>query len=224
MSKEIEDLVRDAKEMPKPSPAPAIGYSMVLQLGNERQMTVQCFVSEDESDDTINRKIDKVFRAANRQKAIYDLSSLEEKFEETGRHLRNFLNALPLAKQDADRRKAVLAVELQGKRDARAEVYQEAYGQHVSSGRRGDFRPTGHTASRLAAMDAEIKKAEEAIAALPNDLEQHRQTTANNIWKYQDDLKKQRRRINDLRHLSGLAPYTEFEAEENMTVEEAERR
>lgn len=202
-------------------PATAIGYSVAVNMGGDRQMTVQCFVGEDEPDAAINAKMDKVFRIVDRQKARYDLDKEYKEFEEIGRHLRNFLNAIPIAEKNAQFQTAALAVELNAKQEARKEVFDGAYSQHVANHRRGEFKPGGALNGRLAAMDSEIQKVKDKIAAIPADTQQNKDVTLVNIRKYQDDMRKRRLHINNLHTLAGLSPYAEFEMEETANPLEA---
>lgn len=202
-------------------PATAIGYSIVTNMGGDRQMTVQCFVGEDDDDEAINRRIDKVFRICDRQKARYDLDKQYKEFEEAGRHLRNFLNAIPIAEHNAKCQTAALTVELRAKEEARKEVYEEGYSAHLNGRRRGEFVPGGALKSRLATMDGEIQKVRERIAAIPADTQQHKDKVLIDVQRYQDDLHKRRLHINDLRGLAGLGPYEEFMAEETANPLEA---
>lgn len=195
-------------------PATALGYSIVCNMGGDRQMTVQCFVGEDEPDEVVNGKLDRAFRVVDRIKARYDLERHYKEFEEAGRHLRNFLNAIPIADKNAQYQLAALKVELTTKEEARKEVFDQGYNEHASSGRRGSFTPKGSLQSRLVAMDADIAKVREKIDAVPADTEQHKAKCLIDIQRYQDDLHKRRVAINDLRALAGLEPYVEFLVEE----------
>ncbi len=199
-------------------PATAIGYSIASNMGGDRQMTVQCFVAEDEDLEVINRRIDRVMAVIDRQKARYDLSKEEKEFEEVALHTRNFLNAIPQAETAARAQLERLEAELVGMQEARSEVHDQAYVAFVKSGRRGQFVPKGSLEGRLRNMDNEIEKKKAAILALPNDTKQHRDTTIVNLAKYQDDLKKRRARINDLRSQAGLDAYTVFLDEEFAVV------
>ena len=194
--------------------AAAIGYSMMCNLGGERQMTIQCFVGEDESDEIVNARIDRIFRVVDRQKAKYDLDKEEKLAEECALHLRNFLNAIPIAEKALERQIAVLTVELNAKEAAKKEVFEEGYAKHVSGGRSGVFKPSGALESRLRNMDADIQKTRDAIVAAPRDNDQHRQQAVINVRKYQDDLKKRREYINELRSMAGREAYTAFLDEE----------
>jgi hypothetical protein len=204
--------------LPEVKQAPAIGYSIVSNMGGDRQMTVQCFVAEDEDLAVINSKIDRIFSVLDRKKAHYDLTKLEKEIEEVGRHLRNFLNAIPMAEKTAEHQIAVLKVKLAEQEKYRDELEKDGYNEHIKSGRKGNYVPKGHALSKINAVNAEIEKTREAIAAVPKDTEQHRETTRVNVQRYKDDLKKRRAEINDLRMIAGLPPYMEFLVEETAEV------
>jgi len=59
-------------------------------------------------------------------------------------------------------------------------------------------------------MDSEIEKKKAAIVANPADADQQRQIAVNNIYAKQDDLKKRRAAINDLRKLAGLPEHSSW--------------
>jgi hypothetical protein len=200
-------------------PATAIGYSIVSNLGGDRQMTVQCFVGEDEAEEVINSRIDKVFKVLDRQKAKYDLDKLESEFEELGRHLHNFIKGLAMAEQTARHQVAVLNVKLGEQQMARRDVYEEGYQKHLSQGRKGTFVPGGALQSRLNGMDIDIQKTKDAIAAAPADAAQSKAQVAENIYKYQDDMKKRRAAINELRKMAGRDELTLFMGEQIFVVE-----
>ncbi len=199
-------------------PGTAIGYSLMCNLGGDRQMTVQCFVDEAEEDDVVNRRIDRVFRVMDRQKAKYDLDKEIKEFEEVALHTRNFLNAIPMAEQAAKAQVETLKAELLGMQEARKEVFDKGYNAHVVGRRQGEFVPSGAIKGQLNNMDNEIAKKQAAILAVPNDVAQHREQTRANVAKYQGDLSKRRAHINDLRKQAGLGEYTEFMDEQTQKV------
>ena len=199
--------------------SPLAALNIVVAAGDGRQFNLAMNISFADPPDLVNEMIDRATQMMDRQKARYDLERLENEFEEAGRHLHNFLNAIPVAEQTAKHQLAVLQSTLSGQRDAREDAYKSGYEAHLASGRRGTFAPAGHLRQKLAAMDAEIKKTEEAILALPNDLAQTKQTTFQTIYKYQDDLKKRRKAINDLRRQAGLEPNILFMDEQEAKVE-----
>lgn len=58
------------------APAPALGFSIVANLGDNRQITCQCFVGVDEEPKDINARIDKVQNVIDRQRARYEVVDL----------------------------------------------------------------------------------------------------------------------------------------------------
>lgn len=221
MDRDDEGFSEKPEHETAPKQVPAIGYSILCNMGGDRQMTVQCFVGEDESEDVIAARMDKVFRVVDRQKARYDLDKLYKEFEEAGRHLRNFLNAIPIAEHQAKHQIAVLEAELSAMQDAKKEVFNQGYEQHTASKRRGPFEPSGALKGRLNAMEQEIQKKRDRIRQVPEEQRQHRDQTLINVQKYQDDLRRMRLKINDTRTLAGLGPYEEFLAEETASPLEA---
>jgi hypothetical protein len=199
-------------------PGVAIGYSLMCNLGGERQMTVQCFVDEAEPLDVVNARIDRVFQVMDRQKAKYDLANAEKDFEQTARVVRNMLNAIPQAAVGVKAQLETLKAELLGMEEARKEVYDEAYEAHTKAGRRGQFQPKGSLEGRLRNMDNEISKKKAAIEAAPNDVARHRADTLVSLAKYRADMVKQRAHINDMRHLAGLPAYDMFMDEQTAEV------
>lgn len=203
----------------EPKPEPVVAGSVVVNCGGDRQINLNFHFGRDEDPSVQNAILDKIMALGDRQQARYSLKKMEDEFEEVGRHLRNFLNAIPVAEKMAQHQLAVLNAKLVAQREARDDVFKQGYEAHGASKRRGVFEPTGALKGRLNGMDIEIKKTEEAIAAVPADTAQHKSQTAVNIQKYQDDLKKRRAAINDLRKLAGLEPNTLFMDEQEAKVE-----
>lgn len=204
---------------PDPKPEAVVAGSLVVNCGGDRQINLNFHFGRDEDPAVQNAILDKIMALGDRQKAKYDLDKLETEFEEVGRHLRNFLNAIPVAEQTAKHQIAVLQARLAAQKEARDDVFKQGYEAHGASKRRGVFEPTGALKGRLGGMDIDIKKTEDAIAAVPADLAQHKSQTAVNVQKYQDDLKKRRAYINDLRKIAGREPNTLFMVEQDAVVE-----
>lgn len=203
-----------------PKPEAVVAVSVVVTCGGDRQMNLNAHFGRDDDPAVQNAILDKIMALGDRQKAKYDIGKLEMEFEEVGRHLRNFLYAIPIAKQSAQHQSAVLNVRLLAQREAREEAYKQGYDAHISSKRRSAYEPSGALKGKLGGMDSDIRKTEEAIAALPNDTAQALSQTAVNVQKYQDDLKKRRQAINDLRKIAGLGENVLFMDEQEAQVEE----
>lgn len=199
-------------------PEPVVAVSVTCNLGGERQMQLNAHFGRDESPEEQNRILDGVMRIADRQKARYDLEKLEDNFNVVGINTRNLLAGLPIADNVEKIKVAKLKLELAAKEDARKEVYQGGYNDHVNNHRKGEFEPKGAFKQRLSVMDMEIQKVRDAVLASPNDAVQEREKLVNTIRRYQEDMRIKRVQINDLRRLAGLNANTEFEDVENEKV------
>jgi predicted nucleic acid-binding Zn-ribbon protein len=195
-------------------PAVAFGYSIAAQVGDRRQITVQCFVDEGEGSETINAKIDQAMRVIDRQQAYYDLEAELEGFLKIGSTLRQAIDGLPIAKRNSARQLAELKAKLDEQEEVRKQIHDDGYKEHVSKGARGNYAPKGFRANQMAAADAEIAKTKEALMALPGSDDQHRQELSNSIRHFQDDLKKRRARVNHLHSLLGKEPVTDYAEQE----------
>jgi hypothetical protein len=69
------------------SEAPALGFSLVANLGDNRQMTCQAFVGVDEDLPTIHARIDKVQAVIDRQRARYEMSDILKERETAAKTL-----------------------------------------------------------------------------------------------------------------------------------------
>jgi len=204
------------EEIETPVKAKAVvAFSVVLAVGGDRQISFNGHFDRDDDPDTQNEIVDRIMQVGDRQKAKYDLAKQEAEFEEAARHLRNFLNAIPMAEKTSQHQIATLKVELQAMEEARRDKFNEYASQHVEQRRKGLFVPRGAQESTLRNMDIEIDKKRRAIEAAPKDAEQQRGISVNNIYAKQDELKKRRAYINDLRSLAGLGPHTFMEGIEN---------
>lgn len=195
--------------------SPLTAVTISAALGDRRQIQMAINLSLADPADVRNAMLDDAMKTVDRQAARYDLKKLEDEFEEAARHLRNFLNGIPMAEKEAKYRAAAKKVEIAAMREARDAINKDGYDAHVAKGRRGDYVPGGAVLSRLNGADAEIAKAEEMLAAIPADTEQNRAKAMETVYRYQEDLRKRRVAINDLRHVAGLPAYAEFEGIEN---------
>lgn len=56
--------------------APALGFSIIANVGDNRQITCQCFVGIEEETPAIHARIDKVQAVIDRQRARYEIKDL----------------------------------------------------------------------------------------------------------------------------------------------------
>lgn len=173
------------------STAPAIGYSIVANLGDERQITLQHFIGDDESDDKVHAAMDRIMACIDRQKArlrIPELKLEKQKLEGELAMAERDRTAIELDHQHKDqaRDRAILELRSKGK-----EIHDDGYNKHVASGRVGPFVPQGQAQSRLAAIESDVGK---IVQAAINDAQERDVALAN----LDHNLKMRRLRITQI--------------------------
>lgn len=69
----------------------ATGFSLVVNLAGERQITFQSGYEGDEDDASINARLDRMMAFADRQKAIYQIPEIEDELFKHRETLANFI-------------------------------------------------------------------------------------------------------------------------------------
>lgn len=167
-----------------PTPAPAIGYSIVSNLGGDRQMTVQCFVGEDEADRVIHAKIDRIFRVVDRQKARYELVDLREERIKTDETLAQFKEDFARVEQEHAKAQAARDVEIVELQKVRGQKHQAGYSAHVATGRQGAYNPKGTVKVDLDRIDAGVQQLVDQKAKAEAEREQHVQSLNVSMERY----------------------------------------
>lgn len=215
----MSDL-KDAIAAAKPAKTTAaIGYSITAQLGDRRQIVVQHFVAEDETDEAANACMDRIMGLIDRQQARYDLDAEMEGFHKIGSTLEQTIAGIRVAAVNQKRLTAELAAQIEAMQEARDGLYKEGYDAFNARGGRGTYKPAGALQSRLTAMDGEIEAKKGALAAVPANEAQHKQEVQNSIARFQADLKRRRERVNYLLGLLGKEPNTEYSEQEAFKIE-----
>lgn len=104
--------------MPDDTPAgsaPALGFSITANIHDRSQIVAQSFVPFDATDDDIDKALDKVMRALDRQAAKYQIKDLKRKLEFEDLALKNQIEKV-------------------------ADFQNAAANEHAASGRRGEFK------------------------------------------------------------------------------------
>jgi len=133
----------------------AIGISLNMQIDSRRQLCFQTAISQSASADELNKVLDKMFAAGDRKVDLYETT-------ETIKILENTIKSNS-SKVEAWQKDLVHLDEKQ----------QDAYNEHATSGRRGEFRqdPKEKAARDNLLMNIKgfeelLKKDEEKIAEL----------------------------------------------------------
>ena len=98
-----------------PAPAPALGFSITANIHDRSQIVAQSFVPFDASDEEVDKALDKVMRALDRQAAKYQVKDQKRKME-------------------------MEELALKGQIEKVADFQNAALAEHNASGRRGEFK------------------------------------------------------------------------------------
>jgi uncharacterized small protein (DUF1192 family) len=153
--------------------APAIGYSIVCNLGGDRQMTIQCFVGEDESDAVVAARIDRIFRVVDRQKARYSIGDLQKERAKLEDELSQGEEDVATVDLNFNRAQAGLDVQLAELNKQHEQIFNAAYEAHTKA-RTGEFKPTGHAKANLDRIKSAVDQIHEQRAKNDAERAQHR--------------------------------------------------
>lgn len=174
--------------------APALGYSILANLGDEKQLTIQCFADSEEPLESIHAKIDRALAVVDRQKARYKIKDLEKEVVDMEGALArseddlNSLEAKFVAEQQAlDER----IVKSQG---AIEQLNAEAYG-------RGRAKPVGQEGAQVNAHKREIESLTEQKGKAAAERDQARHNLAISIGRFHDAIAERNKQIDECRAL-----------------------
>lgn len=163
------------------TPAPALGYSILANLGDEKQLTVQCFVDSEASLGDIHAALDKALVVIDRQKARYKVKDLRVELEKMQRtlgqmeaDLGNLETAFEANQKAVDERIADCKARVN-------EINAAAYGR----GREG---PVGADKAQVSALTKELAHHAEEKAKAQAERKQARDNTAVTIGRYQEEI------------------------------------
>lgn len=151
--------------------APALGFSLQVDLGAGRVATLQTFLPNDCPQSALDGMLDKMTKAGDRQRAHYKIEELKAQLQREVDAIAQAQHDIDKTNADHEQRVAVLMADgerLQGKAD---EVLRVAQDEHVGSGRRGKFELRGTTKSAYDSGTLQVTKIKEALVAAENERE-----------------------------------------------------
>lgn len=172
---------------PRKVDVPAIGFSLQVDLGAGRVGVFQTAMPNDCSLPELNRMLDKMNRAGDRQRAHYKIEEEERSIEllkkEQAQHQedldavdKRFFADMETLRQSADRAQKTIDNFMATARDA-----------HVESGRRGEFELKGAQKSQYNTTATGVAKAKEEMAMKQTEFDKtHAQW--NDLHKRREDL------------------------------------
>ena len=182
-------------------PAAALGYSVVVNLDGNRQLTMQCFVAEDEPSEVVNAKLDRVFAVIDRQKARYDLVGENEELSKERGTLAQLEEDLARVDLEFEKSQASLKEQMIELNTQRQAALEAGYNEHTAAGRRGDYQPRGQTQQTINAVSAAERNAAEGLAKNEAERDQHRQGVMISVERYRKAVDERTARIDGLTKL-----------------------
>lgn len=177
---------------------PAIGYSILANLGGEKQITFQHFVSEDEDDAEVNARLDRIIALIDRQKARVDLPILREELADHERTLAQFME--DKARLDVDHKAAQARRDLQiatlGKEIEK--LHNAGAEQHSATGRQAAYKPVGQVKVNIDRQRAGIAAIEQEKEAAEAERTQAHQNMSISVTRYEGEIERRKAKIAEL--------------------------
>lgn len=151
--------------------APALGFSLQIDLGAGRVATMQTFLPNSCDITELNAMLDKMTHAGDRQRAHYKIEELQSDLKKINSAIAQHQYDIDKTNSDHDTSMALRYDEietLQKKADA---LEGAARDEHVGSGRRGVYAPRGTTKSAIDAAKSAVAKMKEEIIKAENERE-----------------------------------------------------
>ena len=155
-------------EKAKPIQVPAIGFSTTINVDGNRQIVFQGYFEQDESDDAVNARIDRIMRLADRQRGIYEIPLLKEERQKLRDDVAQAEQDIAEAEANFQKQQAQLDVQILETRQQGETAFKEGYDEHVKRGGQGPYNPKGRAEANARLVETQIanfKQAKETNAA-----------------------------------------------------------
>lgn len=182
-----------------PAPAvPAIGYSVSANIGGDRQIVFQSFVALDDPDDKVNATLDRIMRFVDRQKAKADLPALREELEKLHTTLQRYRDDKAAVDAQFARDQAMRDLEIKTLQQQKADTLSEGATAFRTSGRQGEYKPSGQTAANVKRAETQIETVIAAKAQAAAEREVALQNLGTSEARYAEEIAKLEAKIADL--------------------------
>lgn len=179
------------------SDAAALGYSIVANLGDNRQITAQCFVASDAPLAEINAQIDKVQAVLDRQRAKYSIKDLIEERKQQATTLQRAEDDLARVEGEFKTQQATLNTRLGLLAEEVKQIDDAAYAKGRSGG------AVGHEKARRNALVAEQAEIQSAMEKAREERGQHHHNVVISIARFREAVADSDRRIAEFEALIG---------------------
>lgn len=150
-------------ELP-PTQVVALGYSIVGALSDNAQITFHHAIAEDESDTTVNAKIDRIMGFIDRQRLKYEAPALRKELADLTDMNAQATEDMANSEANYNKAQADLDVQIETFQKKGRDLHDAGYARHQHSRRSGSYVPKGSDAQQMAAAKAGVEAAVEAKA------------------------------------------------------------
>ena len=148
-------------ELP-PTQVVALGYTIIGSISDNAQITFHHAIAEDESDASVNAKIDRIMAFIDRQKSKYEAPGLQKELADLEDKLLLIDGDVANAELRFQKDRADQQVQVDTYSATIKKLNDEGYARHVSSGRGGAYHPAGQAKQQIAAAESGIQQVLEA--------------------------------------------------------------
>jgi len=156
----------NVKHFVQPGQAPAVGTSIQVDIGGGAAMVLQTHFAQDAGPAEVDRLLDGMMRAAQRQKAKAEIVVLGKNIETQRKMLADL--EFQMAEAEKSHQRQVLASETREAkwREEIAGLQKSGYEQHRKDNKRGDYVPAGAIRSRISSFENQARVEVDARAKL----------------------------------------------------------
>lgn len=176
---------------------PAVGVSVTMNLGDNRQIVLQTFFPQEAPLAEKNKVADMLLRVGDRQKARYEIVDLRKELDQHITALARFEDDLASVEERHEKEVAKKNIELLEINEAVANETKSGYEDHVRSGRRDAYTPRGHRAANIDKLNSDVKRVAEEKHKLEAERNQAMQGIQKSIIRYKEEIAKYQARIEE---------------------------
>lgn len=147
-------------------------FAVAATTGDGQQITFQSGFADDEDDETVNTRIDRLMRIVARQRALGEAPALHKERAKLAGQKDQTIQDEMAVDSAYQTNMASLDTQIGGLLKLQQDTFDEGYAEHTKSGRQGRYTPNGARKQQLAACVSDIAKMEAEKTRAANEREE----------------------------------------------------